>query len=112
MRVKIIITALLLLTGCAKDTNVVDNFKSLPPKATFEQYKIYDLVEQNNLQCAEMIEFIGDDPVYNYYFTCLKSDQIFLVNDIEAIRVKNAFAAGLITLEQLYELNIIARMEK
>lgn len=112
MKLKICILSLFLLTGCAKDTNIVDKFSGLEAKTTFEQYKIYDLVEQKNLACAEMIEFIGNDTEYQYYFNCLKSDQIYFVSQDEIIKVKHFYNAGLISLEKLYELKIIDRMEK
>lgn len=89
-----------------------DLFYGLSPKAVYGEYKIYDLVEQRNLACAEMIEMIGSDDTYDYYFNCLRSDQIYLVSKDEIIKVKVAMAAGIITKEKLYELGIIDRMER
>ena len=87
-----------------------DLFMGLKPKATYGKYKIYDVVEQKGLPCAEAIEILDSDNKYTYYFNCLKSDQIYLVNDNEVIKVKDAYNQGIITKEKLYELNIISRM--
>ncbi len=111
MKRLLIILLFLSLVGCKQD-EFLSRFDGLQPKAVFNDYKIYDLIEQRNLACAEAIEFIGNDPNYDYYFNCLRSDQIFFVSDEEVIKVKTMFEAGHITLEKLYELKIIDRMEK
>lgn len=110
---KIIITFILLLSlsSCTQD-DFLSRFDGLQPKSNYQIYKIYDLIEQRGLACAEAIEYIGEDPKYDYYFNCLKSDQIFFVSDEEVIKVKNFFEAGLISLEELYNLKIIDRMNK
>jgi len=111
MKRLLIILLFLSLVGCKQDA-FLSRFDGLQPKAVFNDYKIYDLIEQRNLACAEAIEFIGNDPTYDYYFNCLRSDQIFFVSDEEVVKVKTMFEAGHITLEKLYELKIIDRMEK
>jgi hypothetical protein len=88
-----------------------DMFYGLSPKAIYEEYEIYDLVEQRGLACAEAIEILDQDNRYEYYFNCLKSDQIYLVSDSEIILVKDAYKQGIITKEKLYELGIIDRNE-
>jgi hypothetical protein len=111
MKKIIIIILITSLAACTQDA-FLSRFDGLKPKASYQNYKIYDLIEQKGLACAEAIEFIGNDDSYDYYFNCLKSDQIFFVNDEEVIKVKTFYEAGLISLEELYNLNIIDRMEK
>lgn len=111
MKRLLIILCILILGGCKQDEFLI-RFDGLQPKAIYNEFKIYDLIEQKALACAEAIEYIGNDPTYDYYFNCLKSDQIFFVSDEEVIKVKTMFAAGHITLETLYELKIIDRMTK
>jgi len=111
MKKIIFILLIMSLTACTQDA-FLSRFDGLKPKASYQNYKIYDLIEQKGLACAEAIEFIGNDDSYDYYFNCLKSDQIFFVSDEEVIKVKTFFEAGLISLEELYNLNIIDRMEK
>lgn len=111
MKILLTLFLLLSLSSCTQDT-FLDRFDGLQPKSTYREYKIFDLIEQRGLACAESIEFIGNDSKYDYYFNCLKSSQIFFVSDEEVIKVKNFFNAGLITLEELYNLKIIDRMEK
>ena len=111
MKKIILILLLMSLSACTQDA-FLTRFDGLKPKASYKDYKIYDLIEQKGLACAEAIEFIGNDETYDYYFNCLKSDQIFFVNDEEVIKVKTFYEAGYISLEELYNLNIIDRMEK
>lgn len=111
MKKIILILLLMSLSACTQDA-FLSRFDGLKPKASYQDYKIYDLIEQKGLACAEAIEFIGNDENYDYYFNCLKSDQIFFVNDEEVIKVKTFYEAGYISLEELYNLNIIDRMEK
>jgi hypothetical protein len=87
-------------------------FHGLEPKATYNGYKIYDLVEQRHLACAEAVEILASDNKYTYYFDCLKSDSIYLVKNGKNIKVKDAYNQGIISKEKLYELNIISRMKK
>ena len=111
MKKIIFILLIMSLTACTQDA-FLSRFDGLKPKASYQNYKIYDLIEQKGLACAEAIEFIGNDDSYDYYFNCLKSDQIFFVSDEEVIKVKTFYEAGYISLEELYNLNIIDRMEK
>lgn len=108
---KIILLSLLFLASCQRPDPFA-RFDKLEPKAVYGNYEIYDLIEQNMLACAEAIEYLDTDSNYQYYFNCLKSDQIFFVSDEEIIKVKHFYAAGLISLNELYELKIIDRMEK
>lgn len=111
MKKILIILIFMSLSACTQD-DFLSRFDGLTPKANYQNYKVYDLIEQKGLACAEAIEFIGNDNTYDYYFNCLKSDQIFFVSDEEVIKVKTFFEAGHISLEELYNLKIIDRMEK
>lgn len=85
-------------------------FMGLEPKAIYKEYKIYDVVEQKGLACAEAIEILASDNEYVYYFNCLKSDKIYFVSNNEVMRVKEVYERDIITKEKLYELGIISRM--
>lgn len=87
-------------------------FLGLEPKATYKGYKIYDLVEQRHLACAEAIEILDHDDKYDYYFNCLRSSQIFFVSKDEVINIHTAYQRKIITKEELYRLGIISRMER
>jgi len=87
-------------------------FWGLEPKATYNGYKIFDIVEQRGLACAEAIEILDSDDKYSYYFPCLKSSRIYFVKNHEVINVHKAYKEGIITLQKLYELKIVDRMEK
>jgi hypothetical protein len=107
-----ILTAIIIILLCIFlywDNNL---FIGLNPIATYKDYKIYDLVEQRHLACAEAIEILDSDEEYDYYFSCLKSDKIYFVSDKETIKVKEAYKMGIITKENLYDLGIVKRMVK
>lgn len=87
-------------------------FDGMQPKAVYKGYKIYDLVEQRNLMCAEAIEILDSDANYDYYFNCLKSQSIYFVNAKEVMTVREAYARKIITKEELHSLGIVDRMER
>jgi hypothetical protein len=82
----------------------------LEPKAIYNEYKIYDMVEQKKLPCDMAVEILDSDETYDYYFNCLKSATIYFVSDKETINVNEAYDRGIITKEKLYELRIVDRM--
>ena len=88
-----------------------DKFRGLNPIAVHNSYFVYDLVQQKALPCAEMIEVIGVSRGYEYYFNCLKSNQIYLVRDNVVIDVNEALDRNLIYLEDLYNYGIADRWE-
>ena len=87
-------------------------FYGLAPKATYKGYKIYDIVEQRHLACAEAIEILDHDQTYDYYFDCLKSSQIYFVSKTQVMNVHDAYNKKIISKEELYKLGIISRMER
>lgn len=103
-----LISILVLILSIVPANNQM--FMGLQPKVIYKGYKIYDIVEQKGLACAEAIEILDRDNVYDYYFNCLKSDRIYFVSDNEVIKVREAYNKGIITKEKLYELGIVDRM--
>lgn len=89
-----------------------DSFLGLKPLYEYNGYKIYDLVKQKNLACAEAIEYFPNQVIngYQYYFECLKSDQIYMVKDGVSIKIKDAYNQGLIPIEKMYEFKLVGRM--
>jgi hypothetical protein len=87
-------------------------FMGLEPKAVYKQYKIYDIIEQKGLACAEAVQILASDETYEYYFNCLKSDKIYFVSDEEVIKVYEAYDRKIITKEELYDLGIVDRLVK
>jgi hypothetical protein len=107
----ITIVSVLILSGCVKDP-FLTRFEGLEPLAVHDGYAIYDLVAQRQLMCAEALEWLDEDARYTYYFPCLKSAQIFFVSEREVIDVQNAYRAGIVDLNTLFELNLILRVAK
>jgi hypothetical protein len=115
-KIIVIIVVMMALSGCfaffpANDTNDPSLFDGLQPKAVFDGYKIYDLVEQRGLPCAEALDYVGMDTQYQYYLSCLRKEQIYLVSSQKTVKMTDAIEDGIITLKQLYELKIISRMK-
>lgn len=84
----------------------------LKPKAIYKDYKIYDIIEQKGLACAEALEILDSDYKYDYAFSCLKSSKIYFVNDKKVINVHEAYNKKIITKEELYKLNIVIRIDR
>jgi hypothetical protein len=106
----LIATAIILLIMFFYELN--NSFIGLNPITTYEGYKIYDIVKQRGLACAEAIEILDSDEIYDYYFDCLRSSKIYFVSDKEAITIHEAYDRGIISKEKLYELGIVDRMER
>jgi hypothetical protein len=117
MKKIIVITIVMMaLSGCfaflpSNDNNDSALFDGLQPKAVFDGYKIYDLVEQRGLPCAEALDYVGMDSQYHYYLSCLRKEQIYLVSPQKTVKLTDAIEDGIITLKQLFELKIISRMK-
>ncbi|MDD2203086.1 MAG: hypothetical protein PHT75_01145 [Bacilli bacterium] len=108
----IVILVILVIVFGFKLKNGDHLFVGLEPKAHYKQYRIYDIIEQKGLACAEAIEILASDETYEYYFNCLKSDRIYFVSDEEVIKVHEAYDRKIITKEELYDLGIIDRLVK
>lgn len=106
-----VLTVLVIVFGL-KLKNGDHLFVGLEPKAIYKQYKIYDIIEQKGLACAEAVEILASDATYDYYFNCLKSDKIYFVSDEEVIKVLEAYDRKIITKEELYDLGIVDRLVK
>lgn len=106
----IFIAPIVLIIVASIYTYNKDMFMGLKPKAIYEEYKIYDIVEQKGLACAEAVEYLGSDGMFDYYFPCLKSATIYFVKDGDVINVHEAYEKGIINLQKLYELDIVDRM--
>lgn len=86
-----------------------NEYSDIQPKATYKEYKIYDLVESRSLMCAEAVEILGVSEGYSYYLPCIKSGKIMFVSSQEKITLIVALNNKIITLEELYELKIVER---
>jgi hypothetical protein len=106
----IIITGLLIILLSLFFYQYTNSFIGLNPIATYKEYKIYDLVKQKGLACAEAIEILDSDENYDYYFECLKSNKIYFVSDKETLNAIEIYKKGIITKEELYSLGIVNRM--
>ena len=111
MKILVTLGLVLILSACTSDPFLA-RFDGLQPIATHNDYAIYDLVVQRQWACAEAIEFLDEDANYQYYFPCLKSEHMYLVSAQEVIKLKHAYAAGLIDVETLYRLDLVERMPK
>jgi hypothetical protein len=115
-KIIVIILVMMTLSGClafndSNNNNDAGLFRGLEPKAVVNGYRIYDIVEQKGLPCAEALDFVGMDTQYQYYLSCLRKDQIYLVSSQKTVKLEDAIKDGIITLQQLYESNIISRMK-
>lgn len=119
MRIKTLFVLAFILILCIGILFVITfnlnkmSFFGLQPVAFYNGYRIYDLVKQKKLPCAEMVEYYPSEMIdgYQYYFPCLKSNQIIMVKKNQVIKIKDAYQQGLISIEKMYEFGLIERTE-
>lgn len=107
--IMIMLTLVVILFLVIKKENNL--FYGLEPLTTFKEYKVYDIVKQKNLPCAMALEILATDDEYQYYFDCLRSDQIYFVGNNEILKVHHMYDLKLVTKEELFELGIVGRTE-
>lgn len=56
--------------------------------------------------CAQAIEYFYEDNNYKYYFTCIKSNSIYVIINNTEYKLVNALENGIITINQLEENGI------
>lgn len=78
--------------GINKDDNIVIYNKS-------EDITIIDNSEGKN--CAEAIEYYYEDESYKYYFTCIKSQYVYIVTGNKRYNIKEALKNNKITMEKI-----------
>lgn len=78
--------------GINKDDNIVIYNKS-------EDITIIDNSEGKN--CAEAIEYYYEDESYKYYFTCIKSQYVYIVTGNKRYNIKEALENNKVTMEKI-----------
>lgn len=78
--------------GINKDDNIVIYNKS-------EDITIIDNSEGKN--CAEAIEYYYEDESYKYYFTCIKSQYVYIVTGNKRYNIKEALKNNIVTMEKI-----------
>lgn len=80
--------------GINKDDNIVIYNKS-------EDITIIDNSEGKN--CAEAIEYYYEDEDYKYYFTCIKSQYVYVVTGNKRYNIKDALENNIVTMEKIID---------
>lgn len=53
--------------------------------------------------CAQAIEYYYQDNAYKYYFTCIKSNSIFVIKDGKEYTIKYALNNNIVTMQELID---------
>ena len=53
--------------------------------------------------CAQAIEYYYQDNVYKYYFTCIKSNSVFVIKDGKEYTIKYALNNNIVTMQELID---------
>ena len=104
-------------TETKKDNNIVnDNNKSDTNKdvSKIDKDKLILKDNQNtnnNIKiedrqkgdCAQAIEYYYQDNAYKYYFTCIKSNSVFVIKDGKEYTIKYALNNNIVTMQELID---------
>lgn len=67
---------------------------------TNSNIKIEDRQKGN---CAQAIEYYYQDNAYKYYFTCIKSNSVFVIKDGKEYTIKYALNNNIVTMQELID---------
>lgn len=59
------------------------------------------IFEEKSDNCAEAIEYYYEDDNYKYYFTCIKSPNVFVLINGKKYNIKEALNNNIVTMEEL-----------
>ena len=85
-----------------KDVSKIDKDKLIlkDNQNTNGNIKIEDRQKGN---CAQAIEYYYQDNAYKYYFTCIKSNSIFVIKDGKEYTIKYALNNNIVTMQELID---------
>lgn len=103
-------------TETKKDDNIVnDNNKSNIDKDLSNDKLIIEDNQNTNSNgnikiedrqkgnCAQAIEYYYQDNAYKYYFTCIKSNSVFVIKDGKEYTIKYALNNNIVTMQELID---------
>lgn len=85
-----------------KDVSKIDKDKLIlkDNQNTNGNIKIEDRQKGN---CAQAIEYYYQDNAYKYYFTCIKSNSVFVIKDGKEYTIKYALNNNVVTMQELID---------
>lgn len=85
-----------------KDVSKIDKDKLIlkDNQNTNGNIKIEDRQKGN---CAQAIEYYYQDNAYKYYFTCIKSNSVFVIKDDKEYTIKYALNNNIVTMQELID---------
>ena len=85
-----------------KDVSKIDKDKLIlkDNQNTNGNIKIEDRQKGN---CAQAIEYYYQDNAYKYYFTCIKSNSVFVIKDGKEYTIKYALNNNIVTMQELID---------
>lgn len=61
------------------------------------------IVDKSSGNCAQAIDYYYEDANYKYYFTCIKSNSIYVIKNGQEYTIKYALNYGIVTMDELIQ---------
>lgn len=95
-----------------KDDNIVNNTNKSNKEENNNKLIIEDnqntngnikIEDRQKGNCAQAIEYYYQDNAYKYYFTCIKSNSVFVIKDGKEYTIKYALNNNIVTMQELID---------
>lgn len=95
-----------------KDDNIVNNTNKSNKEENNNKLIMEDnqntngnikIEDRQKGNCAQAIEYYYQDNAYKYYFTCIKSNSVFVIKDSKEYTIKYALNNNIVTMQELID---------
>ncbi len=62
------------------------------------------IVDRSSSNCAQAIDYYYEDSNYKYYFTCIKSNSIYIIKNGQEYTIKYALNNNIVSMDELIEV--------
>lgn len=99
-------------TETKKDDNIVNDINKSNKEENNNKLIIEDnqntngnikIEDRQKGNCAQAIEYYYQDNAYKYYFTCIKSNSVFVIKDGKEYTIKYALNNNIVTMQELID---------
>ena len=99
-------------TETKKDDNIVNDTNKSNKEENNNKLIIEDnqntngnikIEDRQKGNCAQAIEYYYQDNAYKYYFTCIKSNSVFVIKDGKEYTIKYALNNNIVTMQELID---------
>lgn len=84
--------------------NEIEDKKSIYKEDKMDKTDLNKIIlvdESNGQSCVQAIEYFYEDAYYKYYFTCIKSQNMYVIKKGRKYKLVDALKEGIVTIEEL-----------